>query len=119
MFTPSLTRRSLLKAGAAGIAASTLPFGLARAENPIVLGAVYVGPRDDFGWNQAHAIAMDILKQVPGVTVVEEENVPETDAVTQSMESMINLDGANLILATSFGYYSPFVVEAAKKYPAV
>ena len=35
------------------------------------------------------------------------------------MESMINLDGANLILATSFGYYNPFVVEMAKKYPDV
>ncbi len=32
---------------------------------------------------------------------------------------MINLDGANLILATSFGYYSPFVVELATKYPDV
>lgn len=119
MLKSSLNRRSLLKAGAAGIAASVLPFGLARAETPIVLGAVYVGPRDDFGWNQAHAVSMDILKQVPGVTVIEEEKVPETDAVTQSMESMINLDGANLILATSFGYYSPFMVEAAKKYPNV
>lgn len=119
MLKSSLNRRSLLKAGAAGIAASVLPFGLARAQTPIVLGAVYVGPRDDFGWNQAHAVSMDILKQVPGVTVIEEEKVPETDAVTQSMESMINLDGANLILATSFGYYSPFMVEAAKKYPNV
>ena len=119
MIRASLNRRSLLKAGAAGLAASALPFGLARAQTSIVLGAVYVGPRDDFGWNQAHAVAMDILKQVPGVTVVEEENVAETDAVTKSMESMINLDGANLVLATSFGYYKPFVVEAAKKYPNV
>lgn len=117
--TSMLSRRSLLKAGAAGLAASALPLGFARAQNPIVLGAVYVGPRDDFGWNQAHAVAMDILKQVPGVTVIEEEKVPETDAVSQSMESMINLDGANLILATSFGYYNPFVVETAKKYPNV
>ena len=44
---------------------------------------------------------------------------PETDAVSKSMESMINLDGANLILATSFGYYAPFVVDLAKKYPDV
>ncbi|RST85407.1 BMP family ABC transporter substrate-binding protein [Aquibium carbonis] len=117
--TSILSRRSLLKAGAAGLAASALPLGLARAQTPIVLGAVYVGPRDDFGWNQAHAVAMDILKQVPGVTVIEEEKVPETDAVAQSMESMINLDGANLVLATSFGYYNPFVVETAKKYPNV
>jgi simple sugar transport system substrate-binding protein len=114
-----ITRRSILQAGAAGLATAALPFGGARAQNPIVLGAVYVGARDDFGWNQAHAVAMDILKQVPGVTVIEEEKVPETDAVTQSMESMINLDGANLVLATSFGYYNPFVVEAAKKYPDV
>jgi len=119
MFKSSLTRRSLLKAGAAGVAVAALPFGVARAANPIVIGAVYVGPRDDFGWNQAHAVAMDVLKQVPGVTVIEEEKVPETDAVTQSMESMINLDQANLILATSFGYYTPFMVEAAKKYPNV
>ena len=59
------------------------------------------------------------LKGVPGVKVVEEENVAETDAVSKTMESMINLDGAKLILATSFGYYSPFVVEAAKAYPEV
>jgi basic membrane protein A len=32
---------------------------------------------------------------------------------------MINLDGANLVLATSFGYYNPFVVETAKAYPEV
>ena len=55
------------------------------------------------------------LKALPGITVVEEENVPETDAVSKSMESMINLDGANLILATSFGYYNPFVVEAGEE----
>lgn len=114
-----MTRRSLLRTAAAGVAASALPLTFARAQTPIVIGAVYVGPRDDFGWNQAHAVAMEVLKQVPGVTVIEEEKVPETDAVAQSMESMINLDGANLVLATSFGYYSPFVVDTAKKYPAV
>jgi len=119
MNSPLMKRRSLLQAAAAGLAASALPFGAAKAQSPIVLGAVYVGARDDFGWNQAHAVAMDILKQVEGVTVIEEENVPETDAVAQSMESMINLDGANLILATSFGYYNPFVVDVAKKYPNV
>jgi basic membrane protein A and related proteins len=119
MTSSSLNRRTLLRTGAAGIAAGVLPLNLARAQSPIVLGAVYVGPRDDFGWNQAHALAMDVLKQVPGVTVIEEEKVAETDAVAQSMESMINLDGANLILATSFGYYTPFVVETAKKYPDV
>ena len=115
----NFSRRTLLKAGAASLATAALPFGFARAATPVVLGIVYVGPKDDFGWNQAHAVSVGTLKALPGITVVEEENVPETDAVSKSMESMINLDGANLILATSFGYYSPFVVELAKKYPDV
>lgn len=115
----AINRRSLLKYGAAGLAASSLPFGIANAQTAVILGIVYVGPKDDFGWNQAHAVSVGTLKALPGITVVEEENVPETDAVSKSMESMINLDGANLILATSFGYYNPFVVELAKKYPDV
>jgi simple sugar transport system substrate-binding protein len=32
---------------------------------------------------------------------------------------MINLDGANLIFATSFGYFDPFVVDTAKKFSKV
>ncbi len=35
------------------------------------------------------------------------------------MESMINLDGASLIFGTSFGYFDPFMIETAKKYPKV
>ena len=58
-----LTRRSLLKAGAAGLAASALPFSIARAQAAVTLGIVYVGPKDDFGWNQAHAVAAEALKR--------------------------------------------------------
>jgi basic membrane protein A len=121
---PALTisRRSLLKTTAFGLAGAPLNVGFASrafAAKDLTVGVVYVGARDDFGWNQAHAVAIKSLKEVPGVKVAEEENVPETDAVSKSMESMINLDGAGLILATSFGYYSPFVVDLAKKYPDV
>ncbi|MDR3495814.1 MAG: BMP family ABC transporter substrate-binding protein [Ancalomicrobiaceae bacterium] len=117
-----LSRRRLLQtASAAGAFGLAAPFGLVRPARAgdLTIGIVYVGPRDDFGWNQAHAVAAQALKQVPGVKVVEEENVPETAAVSKTMESMIELDGAGLIFATSFGYYSPFVVEEAKKYPKV
>lgn len=115
-----LSRRTILKSSAAGLAALSsagLP-RLAQASD-LTVGIVYVGPRDDFGWNQAHAVAAAALKDVPGVTVVEEENVPETIAVQKSMESMINLDGAKLIFATSFGYYKPFVLDLAAKYTDV
>ena len=122
MLKTDLSRRAMLKSGAAGLATALLPLGLAgraAADTAVILGVVYVGAKDDYGWNQGHAVAIEVLKTVPGVTVVEEENVPETDAVSKSMESMINLDGANMILGTSFGYYSPFMVDLAKKYPDV
>jgi basic membrane protein A len=121
MSSTIISRRALLRTGAVGCAGALLglnPWRTARAAD-LTVGVVYVGARDDFGWNQAHAVAIKALKEVPGVKVVEEENVPETDAVSKSMESMINLDGAGLILATSFGYYKPFVVDLAKKYPDV
>lgn len=116
-----ISRRRLLQtasaAGALGVApglGGILPAGAA-----LTMGIIYVGPRDDFGWNQAHAVAAKALKAVPGVTVVEEENVPETIAVQKTMESMIKLDGAKLIFATSFGYFDPHMLEMAKKYPDV
>ena len=122
MTATEISRRTLLKTAAFGVAGATLSVGAAGrafAAKELTVGVVYVGARDDFGWNQAHAVAIKALKGVPGVKVVEEENVPETDAVSKSMESMINLDGAGLILATSFGYYKPFVLDLAKKYPDV
>ena len=73
----NLSRRSLLKAGAATLAASTLPFGIARAQTAVVLGIVYVGPKDDFGWNQAHAVSVETLKALPGITVVETYDIKE------------------------------------------
>ncbi len=120
MTASNISRRTLLKTAAFGAAGASFGLGSLRAARAadLTVGVVYVGARDDFGWNQAHAVAIKALKEVPGVKVVEEENVPETDAVSKSMESMINLDGAGLILATSFGYYKPFVVDLAKKYPA-
>ena len=57
------------------------------------------------------------LKKMPGIKVVEEEKVPETDAVEKTMESMINLDGATLLFPTSFGYFNPHMLKMANKYP--
>ena len=96
--------------------ASTLPGRAAFAKDTIV-GFIYVGSRDDYGYNQAHAEGAAALKKMPGVKVVEEEKVPETDAVEKTMEFMINLDGATLLFPTSFGYYNPHMLKMAKKYP--
>lgn len=115
-----IDRRNFIKlAGLIG-ASAALPFSLARAaDKPLVVGFIYVGVRDDFGYNQAHAQAAAIIKTLPNVKVIEEENVPETVAVQKSMEAMIRQDGATLIFPTSFGYFDPHVLKVAKKYPDV
>jgi simple sugar transport system substrate-binding protein len=114
----NIDRRTFLQGSAASLLATGAGAGIARAAG-VTIGIVYVGPRDDFGWNQAHAVAVKALKTLPGVKAIEEENVPETDACSKTMESMVNLDGANIILGTSFGYFDPFMVDLAKKYAKV
>ena len=119
----SIGRRGLLKSGLmGGAAAGAMTLGLggvANAQKPLVIGFIYVGPRDDYGYNQAHAEAAAILKKMPGVKVQEEEKVPETVAVEKTMESMINLDGATLVFPTSFGYFDPYMLKVAAKYPQI
>jgi simple sugar transport system substrate-binding protein len=117
---PRIDRRALLQLGAAGVGALALGAGsFARAAEELTVGVVYVGPKGDFGWNQSHAVAIEALKKVPGVKVVEEERVPESIDVVKTMQSMIEIDGAKLIFGTSFGYFNPFMVDLAKKYPDV
>jgi basic membrane protein A len=89
------------------------------ANEDITVGFIYVGSQADYGYNQAHALGAAALKSMPGVKVIEEENVPETIAVQNTMESMINLDGAKLIFPTSFGYFDPHILTVAPKYPDV
>src|SRR5258708_39345902 len=112
----NIGRRTLLS-GAAGAAAFGLA-GAAHAQKPLGIGFIYVGPRDDYGYNQAHAEGAAVLKKMPGVKIVEEEKVPETVAVEKTMDSMINLDGATLLFPTSFGYFDPHMLKMAAKYPA-
>jgi basic membrane protein A len=117
-----VSRRRILKsstAGAAlGVAAAGLPLRSAFAAEATI-GFIYVGPKDDYGYNQAHAEGAAVLKDVAGVTIVEEENVPETVDVQKTMESMIELDGATLLFATSFGYFDPHVLAMSEKFPDI
>lgn len=111
-------RRLLTAAGSMALMPALGRFNPAFAAD-MTVGFLYVGPRDDFGYNQAHAEGAAAVKDIAGVTVLEEENVPESDAVVRSMQSMIELDGAQLLFPTSFGYYKPFVLQAAEANPDV
>jgi simple sugar transport system substrate-binding protein len=85
-----------------------------------VVGFIYVGPKDDFGYNQAHAEgAAAMAANVPGIRIVEEASVPETSAVAETMRSMIEIDGAQVLFPTSFGYFDPYILELATEFPEV
>jgi simple sugar transport system substrate-binding protein len=118
---PRLTRRDLLAmsgavVGASGLA-SLLPVVEALAQTkPVTVGFIYVGPKNDFGWNQSHAVAAKKIAQLPNVKLIEQENVPETVEAEKVMEGMIRQDGAGVVFASSFGYW-PFLLKVARKYP--
>lgn len=92
---------------------------LASTGDELSIGFIYVGPKDDYGYNQAHAQGAAAVKKLPGVKVSEEEKVPETVDVQKTMKSMIQLDGAKLIFPTSFGYFEPHMLAVAKEFPNV
>jgi basic membrane protein A len=85
----------------------------------LTVGFIYVGPKDDYGYNQAHAEGAREIAKLPGVKIREEEKVAETIDVEKTMESMINLDGATLLFPTSFGYFDPHILTEAVKFPNV
>jgi simple sugar transport system substrate-binding protein len=122
MMPGRISRRQLIRdaatLGAGGALVAGLPIRAAFADS-LSVGFIYVGPHDDFGYNQAHAQGAAAVKKMAGVKVLEEENVPEDVAVTKTMESMIEQDGATLLFPTSFGYFDPYILRAAPKFPKV
>ena len=116
------SRRRALAQLSVGSLTTLAPWALSTSfaqAKPLTVGVIYVGPRDDFGYNQAQAQAAAEVKKLPGVKVVEEENVPETTAVQKTMTGMIAQDGAKVLFPTSFGYFDPHVLAIAPKNPDV
>ena len=115
------TRRRVVRG--LGFGAALLASGRAlpvlAAPKPVTIGFIYVGPRDDYGYNQAHAEGAAAIKSMPGVTILEEERVAETDDVVKTMQSMIKLDDAVLLFPTSFGYFDPYMLREAALEPGV
>ncbi len=90
----------------------------AQAATALTVGAIYVGNVNDYGYNQSMHEGLEAMKAaIPGVTLLEAENVPETAESERVMEGMIQ-QGAKLIFATSFGHQQ-FAFNLAKKHPDV
>lgn len=81
-------------------------------------GFLFVGPKNDFGYNQAAYEGAEAVKaNVPEVEVLQAENVPETAEAERVMEKMIR-DGATIIFPTSYGHLEP-ALRVARRHPDV
>src|SRR5262249_13610919 len=58
------------------------------SNDALTVGFIYIGAKDDFGYNQAHAEGAAAVKHMPGIKVVEEERVPDTVEVQKTMKGM-------------------------------
>jgi len=84
----------------------------------LVVGALHVGSIHDLGYNEAmHDGLVEMKKNIPGIKLIEAENVPESADAERVMENMIG-QGAKLIFAQSFGYLQP-ALNVAKRHPDV
>lgn len=82
------------------------------------IGFIFVGQRDDLGYNQAAWEGADaVAKAFPDNQVLRAENVPETNAAVKVMEDMIE-GGARILFATSFGHLEA-AREVARRHPEV
>lgn len=82
------------------------------------IGFVYVGPRTDFGYNYAQDQGRQYIEQnMPGVSTVFFENIPENAEVQRVMERMIR-SGVEIIFPTSYGYLDP-ALAMAPRFPNV
>ena len=110
--------RTTLVTRALALAAALAAAGPARAADRIVVGALHVGSIKDAGYNQAsHEGLQQLKKNVPGLVLLEQENVPESADAERVMEQMIK-KGATVIIAQSFGFQDP-ALNVAAKYPKV
>ena len=113
------SRRNLLIGAGSAAALAGTSSRVALAKGTVTIGFIYVGAKDDYGYNQAHAEGAAAIKSMKGIKIVEEEKVPETLDVQKTMESMMALDGATLLFPTSFGYFDPFMLREADKHKDV
>jgi simple sugar transport system substrate-binding protein len=115
----SIKRRSFTTLLGGSMLAAPGIMRASRADAPLKVGFVYLGPVGDFGWTYQHDVGRQIAASAfgPAVETSYVENVPEapeSQAVFQSLAA----SGHKLIFGTSFGYMN-YMVKVAADYPDV
>jgi basic membrane protein A len=121
--TARLASAALAAALALGLAAcapvaEATDSGDAAGVGGTAIGFITVGPKDDFGYNQAVFEAAELLgEEYPDLEILTAENVPEDDSAVTTMEQMIDR-GAKIIFATSYGHLDA-AQQVAEAHPDV
>lgn len=116
MYEPSRSRAALGAACVAVLVAVPAAFAAAPGTGGSAVGFIYVGPKDDFGYNQAaYQGSLAVKGAFPKLKVLQAENVPETAEAGRVLERMY-AQGARILFATSYGHLK-YAAAFAKKYP--
>jgi len=119
LLAASCTKSTTDSTSTGGPANTLAPGAAAPGTGGKAIGFIFVGPKDDFGYNQAaYQGSQEVAKAYPDLKVVTAENVPETAKAEDVMEDMITKDGAKIIFATSYGHLAA-ATNIAKKHPDV
>lgn len=115
------TRRDFLKyGGALGAAVGTGSFArLARAQEKLKIGVVYVSPVTEIGWTKQHSLGVDAIRAEMGdaveLTVLDNIFLPQdAERVFRELAST----GHQLIFGTSFSHGTP-MQRVAPRFPEV
>jgi len=112
------TSAVLALAACSSATSSTTSSSTAPGAGSKAVGFIFVGPKTDFGYNQAaYEGSQEVAKKFPNLKVLTQENVPEDDNAARAMEGMISR-GAKIIFATSYGHLQA-AEKVAKAHPDV
>jgi simple sugar transport system substrate-binding protein len=115
----NIKRRAFTGLLGAGALAAPGILRAARADAPVKVGFVYLGPVGDFGWTYQHDVGRKQAQAALGgaITTTYVENVPEAPE-SQAVFEKLAASGHKLIFGTSFGYMN-YMVKVAAQYPDV
>ena len=102
-----------LAACGSGSASSSASSSGAPGTGGTAIGFIMVGPKDDYGYNQAVYQGAESLKsKFPNLEILTAENVPEDDNAARVMEGMVR-KGAKILFASSYGHLDAALKVAA------
>jgi basic membrane protein A len=115
----NITRRIALTIGGALMALPLLSGATMAQDDPLKVGFVNVGPKDDNGWTYGHWMGAEALKEHFGdkVEITFVESVAEGPDAERVLRELAQ-QGHDVIFATSFGF-GDYVIKVAPEFPDV